>query len=210
MKRLIILLWISGLVLMLAGCGGGGGGDDTEIQNAIAAKIDSFRAAVEAYVVDGMLAFLDENDFILTISEDGSTPYDKEYAVLQAELEEDEAKQLHWRGSTPNGHGYSLTMELGTITYSNLSASGGVATVPFTIKEKADDPPIPETITDTGGMVCEMVNLQGQWRCRRMTINYGGMGAIPLSSQAAALGTKGGEGTATTGSFSFGQFDLEK
>ncbi len=192
MKRLLALLCLSGLVLMLAGCGGGGGGgDDAEIQEAIAARIHSFKTAVEAYDVDGMLAFLDENDFILTITENGSS-YQKTYAVLAGELAADEAKQLHWRAAVPDGHGYVLAMELGAVAFENLSAAGGMATVPFTIKEKAAD--IPEMVTDTGSMVCEMASLAGVWRCQRLAIHFNP--AKACTNRAAA-----------PGGFGFGRLD---
>ena len=61
-------------------------------------------------------------------------------------------------------------MELGTITFAHLSASGAIAAAPFTIKEEADG--IAQRNTDRGNIVCEMVRRQGKWRCLRMTINY--------------------------------------
>ncbi|NLU42638.1 MAG: hypothetical protein GXX08_10580 [Firmicutes bacterium] len=70
------------------------------------------------------------------------------------------------------GNGYILTMELGTIVFSNVSATGAQAVVPFTIKEQSENPQIPETTTDTGTIACEMVKLQGQWLCRTMTITF--------------------------------------
>lgn len=179
MKRLTsiitFLLCFSGLMLLATGCGkssGGGGGDQyTEVKKAIAAKINSFKTSVEAYNVDGMLAFLDENNFEgLYIAEGNNPPYEKNYNTLRDELKADEDKQLNWRNPVPDGKGYALTMELDSIVYSNLSQSGAVASVGFTIKEKADG--VPEKVTDTGTMVCEMVNTQGEWFCRRLTINF--------------------------------------
>lgn len=176
MKRLTLLVLTIALSLTISGCFGGGSGgggiDDAEIQNAIASRISSFVTAVEDYDVDGMLEFLDEGSFSLTIAE-GDDSYDKTYADLEAELEEDEAKQLHWRDAvSEGGHGYVLTMESGTVTYANLSETGAIATLPFTIREQADDPEIEETVTDTGSIICEVVKLQGQWLCRTMTITF--------------------------------------
>ena len=177
MRRLLPLILAVVLLFTVSGCFGGGGGsgggiDQTQIQAAIAAKIAAFAEAAEDYDVDGMLGFLDEDSFRLTISE-GDSEYDKTCTELRAELEEDESKQLQWRKpEAEGGNGYALTMELGTIVYSDVSATGAQAAAPFTIKESAQNPQIPETTTDTGTIACEMVKLGGQWLCRKMTITY--------------------------------------
>ena len=132
MRRLLPLVLAVVLLFTISGCFGGGGGsgggiDQTQIQAVIAAEIAAFAEAVEDYEVDGMLGFLDEDSFRLTISEGGSE-YDKTYTELRAELEEDESKQLQWRRPTAEGgNGYALTMELGTIVYSNVSATAAQA-----------------------------------------------------------------------------------
>lgn len=175
-KKAILCLSISGLLLIMAGCGGKPSGDTfdkTEIQQAVEARIKSFRTAVEDYNVESMLNFLDQDAFQLTIAEGGiSLSYSKGYTKLNNELEEDRGKQLHWREPARVGHGYILTMELGAITYSKINASGACAVIPFTIKEEAEDPKISQRTTDKGHMTCDMVKLQGSWRCREMTINF--------------------------------------
>jgi hypothetical protein len=150
-----------------------------------------------------MLGFLVQDDsFKPTISEETSS-YNKTYATLKTELEEDQAKQLHWRQAPPEGHGYVLPMELGTIVFSNTSASGAIATVPFKIKEQAQEPEIPQTITDEGQIVCEMVSLQGNWRCQDMTIIYYSL----YKNGACTRNTKTGEENAQ--GFCLGRFGLE-
>ena len=124
LKRLFLLLGISGLLLMGTGCGGnngggGGGSTDTAIKQAITSRINSFKTAVEAYDVAGMLDFLAKEtgaEKILTIVEEDVDSYDKDYTTLESELREDEGKQRHWRKSpAEGGNGYTLTMELGTL-----------------------------------------------------------------------------------------------
>lgn len=183
LKRLFLFLMIFGLFLTVTGCGGkkgggGGGGsgiDEAGIKQAITARINSFKTAVEAYDVAGMLAFLEQEtnlDKKLTIAE-GENKYDKSYNKLKEELEEDKGKQQHWRKSpAEGGNGYTLTMELGAITFSKIKESGAFATVPFTIIEAAENPAIGPEITDQGHMVCEMVKVQGVWRCQKLTINF--------------------------------------
>lgn len=199
----IFLLCLLGLLLIISGCGGsGGGGNDTETKTAINNGINAFKTAVQNYNVDGMLAFLNEASFTLTISEN-SASYNKTYATLENELVADEAKQLHWRKPTAEGgHSYVLTMVLGAITYSNLSATGGIATVPFTIKEQADG--IGQMVTDTGSIVYEMVKIQGEWLCQKMTINFDSQSASQFSSQEG--NSKGITGINT--GFGFGKFNL--
>jgi len=172
-SSIALLLCLTCSLFFLSGCKKGGSGLDTgPVKDAIAAKIEAFKSSVESYDVEGMLAFLaEESNFEgLYITEGNNQPYAKNYATLRSELEEDEQKQLAWRQPAPEGKGYVLTMELGAITYSNVSQSGAVAGVGFTIKEKADE--ISELVTDTGTMVCTMVKTQGDWRCKRMNINY--------------------------------------
>ena len=169
-QKLILLLVIVGLILLVAGCDKKA--DATEIQHDITNSVKSFKTAVQAYDVNNMLRFLVQDiSFQLTISE-GNSFYIKDYTILKNELEEDQAKQLHWRQAPPEGHGYVLIMELGTIIFSNISASGAIATIPFTVKEQVQDPQIPQTVTDAGQIACEMVRLQGTWRCQKMTIIY--------------------------------------
>lgn len=144
----------------------------------------------------------DEDNFNLTIIE-GNSEYDKTYDELETELQEDEAKQLHWREAvSEGGHGYVLTMELGTITNTNISETGAQATVPFTIKEQSEDPEIPETTTDTGTIVFEIVKLQGQWLCRTMTITFD-TDLIRAAYRAAAGSDSGDDGAS---GFAFGRF----
>lgn len=95
MRGLLPLILALVLLSVISGCSGGGGGgggiDKTQIQAVITARITAFTQAVEDYDVDGMLGFLDKDNFKLTISE-GDSQYSKTYSVLKAELEEDEAK----------------------------------------------------------------------------------------------------------------------
>lgn len=211
MKRILTLICILGLAIALAGCGGGGGKggggkDDADVKKAINEVLNYFRIAVEEYNVREMLGYLDENDFKLTIAEKGSDSYEKDYATLKTELEEDEAKQLRWRNNDPLvGYGYILTMEFGTISFSDVSSSGAYVVVPFTIKEEAEG--ISQVVTDTGSMICEMVYLNGQWRCRRMTINYDTTGAIQLTSKML-LGASVSKRSANGGGFGFAMLDL--
>lgn len=198
LKQLILFLVLSGMLLLMVGCGGGGGNsggglDEAAIKLDIEKRIKSFKAAVEAYDVEGMLGFLEETDSEkqLAIAEEGSDPYPKSYETLETELTEDAEKQLRWRKSpAEGGNGYTLTMQLGTITYSNLGASGANAIVPFSIFEAAESPAINSTLTDTGRMTCAMVKTQGEWRCREMAIyfdaNPGGAGASSTGAMAVA------------------------
>jgi hypothetical protein len=201
MQKLTLLLVIVGLLLLVAGCGKKV--DEAQIQQDITEGVNSFKTAVQAYNVANMLGFLVKDvSFKLTISE-GTGSYDKNYATLKTELEEDQEKQLHWRQSPPEGHGYVLIMDLGTIIFSNTSASGAIATVPFKIKELAQEPEIPQDVTDEGQIVCEMVNLQETWRCQKMTIVY----YVSDKTSAGAHSTKTGEDVAQ--GFCFGRFGLE-
>ena len=201
MQKMTLLLVIVGLLLLVAGCGKRI--DEAQIQQDITEGVNSFKTAVQAYNVANMLGFLvQDNSFKLTISE-GTGSYDKNYTTLKTELEEDQEKQLHWRQAPLTGHGYVLTMELGTIVFSNMSASGAIAMVPFKIKEQAQEPEIPQTVTDVGQIVCEMVNLQGIWRCQKMTIVY----YVSDKTSAGAHSTKTGEDVAQ--GFCFGRFGLE-
>jgi hypothetical protein len=185
---------------LVAGCGKRI--DEAQIQQDITEGVNSFKTAVQAYNVANMLGFLvQDNSFKLTISE-GTGSYDKNYTTLKTELEEDQEKQLHWRQAPLTGHGYVLTMELGTIVFSNMSASGAIAMVPFKIKEQAQEPEIPQTVTDVGQIVCEMVNLQGIWRCQKMTIAY----YASDKTSAGARNKKTGEEDAQ--GFCFGRFEF--
>ena len=86
---------------------------------------------MEAYDVAGMLDFLAKEtgaERILTIVEEDVASYDKDYTTLESELREDEGKQRHWRKSpAEGGNGYTISMELGTITFSNIKESGAYA-----------------------------------------------------------------------------------
>lgn len=217
-KKLITFLWICGLLLAIAGCNSGpgdypGDGDNDddyekiqEIKNAINERVHSFKEAVERYDVDGMLAFLDENSFELTIAENNNEAK-KSYTTLKKELEEDEGKQLHWRDPVPEGHGYTLTMTLEDIMYSSLTPTGAYLSVGFTILEKAEDPKLEERVTDRGHMVYEMVHLLGEWRCRHMIINFWSMDGRQLISSMAAQ--KGKTYRRNRLGFSFGVFAFE-
>ncbi len=224
LKRLFLLLGISGLLLMGTGCGGnngggGGGSTDTAIKQAITSRINSFKTAVEAYDVAGMLGFLAKEtgaEKILTIVEEDVASYDKDYTTLESELREDEGKQRHWRKSpAEGGNGYTLTMELGTITFSNIKESGAYAVVPFAIIEAAEKPLIKPQTTDEGRMVCTMVKNQGIWRCEKLTIYYNALMQSSSVGQSAALSVSGHgarrtRSTATqTRGFSFGSFAFE-
>jgi len=200
MQKMTLLLVIVGLLLLVAGCGKRI--DEAQIQQDITEGVNSFKTAVQAYNVANMLGFLvQDNSFKLTISE-GTGSYDKNYTTLKTELEEDQEKQLHWRQAPLTGHGYVLTMELGTIVFSNMSASGAIAMAPFKIKEQAQEPEIPQTVTDVGQIVCEMVNLQGIWRCQKMTIAY----YASDKTSAGARNKKTGEEDAQ--GFCFGRFEF--
>ncbi len=132
-SSIALLLCLTCSLFFLSGCKKGGSGLDTgPVKDAIAAKIEAFKSSVESYDVEGMLAFLaEESNFEgLYITEGNNQPYAK------SELEEDEQKQLAWRQPAPEGKGYVLTMELGAITYSNVSQSGAVASVGFTDQRK--------------------------------------------------------------------------
>ena len=169
------------LLLLLSGCVGSRIGK-TETTEAITEKIHMFRGAVEAYNVETMLGFLDQEMFTLTIKEGGVTAPIKDYAKLREELEEDEEKQLRWRQAPPAGYGYVLRMELGEVIYaSNVTDMAAVGTVSFTITERAEG--IPEQVTDEGTIVCEMVKKGGHWLCQRMIIHF----ETPLSPAAYTL-----------------------
>lgn len=207
MRRLLPLVLAVVLLFAIPGCFGGGGGtggiDETQIQAAIGQRIAAFVEAVEDFDVDCMLGFLDEDSFSLTISEGGSQ-YSKTYAELRAELEADEPKQLQWRRPvSEGGNGYVLTMELGTTVYSNVSETGAQAAAPFTIKERAQNPQIPETTTDTGTIACEMAKLGGQWLCRTMTITYDTDDAR-VSYRGATSPERGDAQSGTNGTIGFG------
>ena len=223
-RRLLLVLALFGLLLLATGCGGqksggGGGGDDTGTKQAITARINSFKAAVEVYDADGMLDFLAREtgaEKILTIAEEGVGSYDKDFNKLEAELREDAGKQRHWRKSpAEGGNGYTLTMELGTITFSSVKESGAYAVVPFAITEAAQDPLIEPITTDRGHMTCEMVKLQGTWRCQKLTIHFyapdkvasGEMSALTLTSHHGVRSN--GSRTKGTRGFSFGRFTFE-
>ena len=217
------MLGIFGLLLTVTGCGGnkgggGGGTKDAAIKQAITARINSFKTAVEAYDVEGMLVFIHNtgsNDQLI-IADGGLDSYNKDYATLETELREDEGKQRHWRKSPARGgNGYALTMELGTITFSNIKESGAYAVAPFIIKEAAENPFIEQTITDRGHMTCEMVKLQGTWGCQKLTINFyapdkvpsGGKSSIMLASNNGVRGNR--DRIKDTRGFSFGSFVFE-
>ncbi|NLU42646.1 MAG: hypothetical protein GXX08_10620 [Firmicutes bacterium] len=209
MRRLVPLVLVVVLLSAVSGCCwcGGGGIDTAQIQAAISERIAAFAEAVEDYDVDGMLGFLDESSFSLTICE-GDSEYNKTYAELKAELEEDEPKQLQWRRPvSEGGNGYVLTMELGTLVFSSVSATGAQAATPFTIKEQAEFPEIPEETTDGGTIACEMVKLGGQWLCQKMTITYQTVILIEASRRGAASMESGdaGSGDDLTHGFGFGK-----
>jgi len=173
MKAIIVYILIAGIMVIAAGCIGNKGGNnsnnDSEIEKAIASRVNSFKEAVEDYDVEKMLDFLFEDEFVLNIEEGSS--YQKDYSTLVDELKEDEGKQLYWRRTTEGGgNGYILYMELEEIVYTNTSSTGSIVTVPFTIKEEAAN--IPRIVTDTGTMVCDMVKLKGEWYCQSMTIHF--------------------------------------
>ena len=186
-ERMFLFLVVL-LLLLLSGCVGSRI-DKAEITKAVTEKIHMFRGAVEAYNVETMLGFLDQETFTLSIKEGGVTAPLKDYAKLREELEEDEEKQLRWRQAPPAGYGYVLRMELGEVIYAgNVTDMAAVGTVSFIITEQAEG--IPGQVTDQGTIVCEMVKKGGHWLCQRMTIHfetplspaaytsYGGLGVI--------------------------------
>ncbi len=184
-KRLLLLLGISGMLLIIVGCRGDSL-DNTGTEQAINARIYSFKTAVEAYDVERMLDFLEKNPTKdpLTIAE-GRREYTKDYKTLEDELEQDEPNQIYWRKSlSEGGWGYSLTMKLGTITYDKLSASGAVARVPFAIIEASERLSFQEE-TDKGRMICTMVKRQGIWRCQHMIIHFNPDDSPPSPSLAS-------------------------
>ncbi len=199
-KKLFLMVMVLSTLLLAVACGPKL--DETVLQGEIAEAIDSFRNAVQDYNIGGMTDFLANDDFLLTIVE-GNNSYDKDLATLLTELEEDEAKQLNWRQSPPEGQGYILKMELGTLTYNNLSAGGCYTIVPFIISEKADN--IPETITDRGSMVCEMIKLEGVWLCEAMIINF----EDPNQALAAYLSDLQKEKICRGKGFVFGRFTID-
>lgn len=194
LKRLFLFLGISGILLIMAGCNlkvSLGGSGDTETTREIEKSINSFKAAVEAYDVEGMLSFLEENppEDPLTIVE-GNDRYDKTYETLKTELEEDAPYQLTWRkpSTEEGGWGYTLTMQLGTVIFTRLGTSGANVVVPFSIIE-ASEKLSHEAETDRGHMVYSMVKLQGTWRCRHMTIHFnpaGNTGSASINSVGPA------------------------
>ena len=223
LKQLILFLVLSGMLLIMVGCGGGGGGggnggglDEAAIKLDIEKRIKSFKAAVEAYDVKGMLGFLEESAADpLTIVE-GENKYSKSYETLETELKGDEHNQLYWRKPpSEGGNGYTLLMEVLEIAYGSITASGAFATVFFIIIEAAEDPEIPGQVTDQGDMVCEMVKAGGTWYCRKMTIHFEPVeaGASSAGSSAPSIlyqvASKGVSSTGRTGGFGFGRFDFE-
>ena len=194
LQRLMLSLLILGLVT-ITGCLGTSV-DDAKVKSAITAEVEVFRVAVERYNVEAMLKFLDKDNFKLTISEGISLSYDKDYVTLKSELEEDEKKQLRWRQPPPEGHSYVLTMNLGTITYTNIKANGAIGAVPFTILEESAE--IEQVETDQGTIVVVMAKLQDQWLCQEMTINF-----ETRSGQILARGQQGHLITAIDRGFGF-------
>jgi hypothetical protein len=222
LKQLFLFLMISGVLLTVTGCGGnkgggesGGGTNDAEVKQEITARIDSFKTAVEAYDVEGMLGFLHNtgSNEQLIIADEGLDSYSKDYATLETELREDEGKQRHWRKSPPAGNGYTLTMKLGAIIFSDIKESGVIVVVPFEIIEAAEDPPIEATMTDHGHMTCEMVKIQGIWRCQKLVINFYDLAKSKrLSSAPMAIGNVARPArnmAKLTRGFSFGSFAFE-
>lgn len=222
-KQLVLFLGISGILLIMAGCGvkgGGGGLDDAKIKQAIDARVNSFKTAVEAYDVEGMLDFLEKTSSAeqLTIAEGKKLDhkYPKTYETLKSELEQDERKQQYWRKPPlEGGNGYTLNMELESITYNKLSAGGADAVVSFTIIEAAQEPSINPETTDKGHMTCAMVKLQGTWRCHKMTIVFYGPDEISASSVLNSVSVASYQAASQTGNnktkgFCFGRFDFDK
>ncbi len=172
-RNILIIIVALGL-LILGGCEPKV--DETLIEQEISAKIYSFREAVQAYDVEGMLAFLDQDNFSLTITEDGQSYQGlKDLATLRNELAEDEEKQLRWREE----QGYILTMVLGNISLSNVSKAGAIALVPFEIFEETEG--ISQALTDEGTMVVTMVKMEGDWLCQEMVNDFKSQGSIVLS-----------------------------
>lgn len=167
------------LLFTITGCGKSEGDSNrySTQKYEIAQALKDFKSAVEEYNVELMLAMFnkDTTESILTIQE-GSFSYSKNYSTLKAELEEDETNQLTWRKdpdqNVSDRHGYALRMELGTLSYSNMSESGGYATQTFEIYESAVNPPIAETKTDSGAIIWKMAMTTGQWKAVSMTINF--------------------------------------
>ncbi len=169
LKRFVLLLLVGGLLLTITGCFGTPV-DEAKVKTAITAEVEAFRVAVEGYDIESMLRFLDSDSFKLTISEGAALSYDKDYATLRSELEEDEEKQLRWRQDPPDGYGYVLAMNLGPMTYTKIRENGAIGTVSFSILEEAEG--ISRVETDTGTIVVVMAKLQDQWLCQEMSINF--------------------------------------
>lgn len=186
-KRALYFAAVFSLALILVGCFGLGNiKRDRENRDAIADRLNAFGRAVEIYDVEGMLAFLNEEGFVLTIVEGGNPAYEKSYAVLEEELREDEEKQLRWRKPVEQGgQGYILTMEFGTLTYSNMTATGAVVVADFTILEDTDE--IEQIITDRGSIICEMVQLEQTWYCQKMTIHFESVSSSLMNAEQKYL-----------------------
>ncbi|MEW5866413.1 MAG: hypothetical protein AB1774_06070 [Bacillota bacterium] len=193
MIRRVMLLILTAIVLVtLSGCMGGGPGIDTAaITTAIGRVIDGFEADIEAYDIDetdGALSCLSGTGFKLTLEEAGAS-YDKTYATLKQELEDDEENQLYWR----TNNGYRLDLRLGTRVFSNVSATGAVVTQRYSVAEWATR--IPVVVTDQGSITWQFANVSGAWKATAMWITF-----EPVQTRAA--GIRAG-GAAPTG-FGFG------
>jgi hypothetical protein len=191
-KKIYMLAVAFGLITCLAGCGGGGGGgsssggngDQTVTNSGILTLLDNYRKAVDAYQVDGMLACLDKDSFMLTINE-GSYSDSKDYYTLKTELINDQTCQLAWRKTPtqdPNGHNYQLDLRLGTPVSSNETSTGAVVKQTFEVWESSDDIN-PAIKTDSGNIVWTLVQSSGVWQATAMIINYD-------TTQSAALVVK--------------------
>jgi|LFRM01.1.fsa_nt_gb hypothetical protein len=96
------------LAAALAGCLSGI--QNTKLSKEITPAIKAYKKAVEEYDVDGMLSFLDPENFELTIIEESpeQRTYSKDYQTLEAELRAQEQQQRQWRLPPPVGNGYVL------------------------------------------------------------------------------------------------------
>lgn len=171
MKKLVLIMTMTLLLsIMLVACDKVI--DNTLIEEAISEKIDFFCENITSYNVEGLLSFLDEDNFILEITEGGRSYQDeKDYLTLKAELEEDEEKEALRRLDPPEGVGYKMEMELGTLTFSKITELSGQASASFAIHEETVDFK-PEAPTDTGTITCSLVKVEDQWLCQHMAIDF--------------------------------------
>lgn len=163
-KTILLLI----LFAVLVGCSGGQNADH---RGEIGQEIHAYKRAVEDYNVDGMLAFLDQTEFELTIIDHGSNAtYEKDFRILAGELRRDEVLQLDERKDPPVGQSYALTLSLGSLLYNSINESNYFVTTTFEVYEESVA--IPRKLTDKGKMEFVMVNKNNRWVCNKMVISF--------------------------------------